>query len=147
MTSLGMMKAIRPMMQESKPYWICNIKSNFPGLILLCELKDGSRLAISEDNLTQIQKKTAISKEFWNRMTWMSKRTRRGLLNQKWWSEGLTTKSPSMATCLSATSWAIWLITCSSLVPTASRSWKQRKTETEHQLHFFTCNVYLVSIR
>lgn len=34
-----------------------------------------------------------------------------------------------MAACFSATSWASWVITCSSLVPTASKSWKKCKPE------------------
>lgn len=77
--------------------------------------------------LTQIQKKNASSKEFWKRMTWIRISTIWGLWNQKWSSEGLTTNSPSIATCFSATSWANWVITCSSLVPTATRSWNQRR--------------------
>lgn len=53
---------------------------------------------------------------------WMRMRTRRGLLNQKWWSEGWTTSSPGMATCLWATSLASWVITCSSFAPTPTTS-------------------------
>lgn len=72
--------------------------------------------------LTNIQKKYAISKAFWNRMKWIKKMTICGLWNQKRWSDGVTTKSPSMAECFSATSWANWVIICSNFVPMASRS-------------------------
>lgn len=83
----------------------------------------GRQSFIITNILTHIQKKNAISKEFWNRIIWISKSTSLGLLNQKCSSEGLTTNSPSTATCFSATSWANWIITCSNLVPTASRSY------------------------
>lgn len=80
---------------------------------------------VETNMLTHIQKKNDISKEFWKRIKWMRKRTMRGRRNQKWSSDGWTTNSPSMAECFSATSWANWIITCSSLVPTASRSWRK----------------------
>ena len=73
-------------------------------------------------SFTHIQAKNAISKEFWNRMMWIRLRMSRGLLNQKWLSEGWTTNSPSTTICLSATSWANCVIICSNLVPTASKS-------------------------
>lgn len=81
-----------------------------------------------KNQLTHIQKKNAISKAFWKRMKWIKMRTISGWPNQKCSSDGLTTSSPSIATCFSATSWANCLMTCSSLVPTASRSYKK---ETE----------------
>lgn len=79
--------------------------------------------------VTNMKKKKASSNEFWNRMMWMRIRMILGLWNQKWSSEGWTTKSPSMATCFSATSLANWLITCSSFVPTASKSCEEARYE------------------
>lgn len=111
-----------PIMHESKPYWTYRgVKPAWCRVILTSPRKH-----TTNNQLTHIQKKNAISKAFWKRMKWIKNRTISGRLNQKCSSDGLTTKSPSMATCFSATSRANWVITCSSLVPTASRSWKTK---------------------
>jgi len=70
---------------------------------------------------TQIQKKKAISNEFWNRMNWIKSRTMAGFSSQKCSSEGFTCAS-STGTGISATLWPKLVIMCSNLAPTSSRS-------------------------
>lgn len=129
-TSLGIIKRTCPIMHDLKPYCTCCKWKNRKQSIGSCYLHK-NRIEFTRSQVyTHIQAKKASSKEFWKRMMWMRRRMRRGLLNQKWLSEGWTTNSPSTTICLSATSWANCVIICSNLVPTASKSCQKEKQIT-----------------
>lgn len=78
---------------------------------------------------TQIQKKKAISNEFWNRMNWIKSRTMAGFSSQKCSSEGCTRASSIETVFFSATLWPKVVIMCSNFAPTSSRSWDSNQLD------------------
>lgn len=135
MTSLGIMNWTCPMMQESKPYCACCLLQLYKSLFFFFfyAMYLFRSLCLRVRVLTKIKNMKANSNEFWKRMKWIKKRTSRGLLNQNKSSDGRTTKSPSTATCFSATSWAKSVMICSNFVPTASKSCGENRVKRTNQ--------------